>query len=253
MNQKEPYPNHYNDEISLVDLAKTFVKRRRAFYLVFSLCVLAGFTYAFFVDEEYGYQSLVQLANDSEGDPLAEPKGVIAVLENRWVPEFESKIRLERERKLPFEFSFSNPEDTSLVKIVTESSTDNAELVKQAHEAMLENVMNRQAYLVSQRENTLKSQLASVEKIIDVLQGVSDSGPALAEAISSKSNLESELKGLSPAEILVAGRQGSDSVGPSKILIVLLMTFFGVVAGVFMAFFSEFVSLVRDQLRESDN
>lgn len=252
MTQKEHYPIQTSDEISLVDLAKTFVKRRRVFYIVFLFCVSLGLVYSFFADNKYRFQSLIQVAQDVEGDALESPKSIIAILENRWVPGFKAMIHAESEVGLPFELSFTTPEDTALVSITTETTAQNAELVKRAHGVMLEQIMQRQTQLVRQKENGLKRQLASVDETINMLRGVADSGPAIASAVGSKSELENQLEGIVAPEVLVDSRQGSDSTGPSKPLILALAALLGLVAGVFMAFFSEFVSLVREQLQEGD-
>lgn len=58
----------YDDEISLVDLATTFLKRRRVFYVVFVVVSLAGVAYALFAPERYEYVTLVKLAEKAGGE-----------------------------------------------------------------------------------------------------------------------------------------------------------------------------------------
>lgn len=253
MNQNEPYPNQYNDEISLVDLAKTFVKRRRVFYVVFALCFLAGVAFALVQEDRYEYRSLIQLAQDDEGKPLESSKSVIAALENRWLPEYEASYQAENDEEFRLKITFSNPENTSLIGISTEATEQNSEAVKRAHETLIEQVMSRQSRLTAKQQTSLKRQIESISNTVEMLQDGEDTGAAIAEAIRSKTALESELEGIVASEVLVSSRQGADNVGTSKLVIMLLATILGFMAGVFMAFISEFIALVREQLVEEQS
>jgi hypothetical protein len=125
---------HYDDEISLVDLASTFLKRRRIFYIVFLVITLAGVAYAVLVPEKYSYVSLVKLAEDGAGEYIDKPVAVIASLENRWVPEFEAMYIAKHDQSLPFDVTFENPENTGLVRIASDATPDEQKVVKQFHQ-----------------------------------------------------------------------------------------------------------------------
>ncbi|CAN0601213.1 unnamed protein product, partial [Ectocarpus sp. 12 AP-2014] len=75
-NTSEQRPQ-YDDEISLVDLAATFIKRRRIFYVVFLVITLGGLAYALLAKETYQYTSLLQVAEKSSGKFLEEPATTI--------------------------------------------------------------------------------------------------------------------------------------------------------------------------------
>lgn len=83
----------YDDEISLVELASTFLRRRRVFYVVFVVTMLAGLVYAILAPAKYEYVSLVKVAEKGSGEYLDEPSSVMAQLENHWVPELEAAYR----------------------------------------------------------------------------------------------------------------------------------------------------------------
>ena len=74
---------------------------------------------------------------------------------------------------------------------------------------------------------------------------------ALAAAIQKQAELESDKESLKSAEVLVTSRQSNDSKGPAKALIVALGLMLGLMGGVFLAFFSEFIALVRDSLNNA--
>ncbi len=104
----------YDDEISLVDLAATFLKRRRVFYAVFLLVTLAGVVYAVLAPEKHEYITLVKLAEKSGGEYIEDPSTVIAELESLWVPDLQAAYHAEHDRSLPFKITAINPEDTGL-------------------------------------------------------------------------------------------------------------------------------------------
>lgn len=238
----------YDDEISLVDLALTFIRRRRVFYVVFLVTTLAGLAYALLlVPEKYEYVSLYQMAEVDSGKTVEPPATTIATLENRWLPEIQAAYRQTEEEKLPFESSFSNPENTSLVRMASEASPEHAALVEQAHEKLIEQVKERQQALLSRVKQSLENRIGAIDRAVESLQGGEDTGSAIAEAYEKRVELEGKLEGLNPGEALVVSRESAERKGTSKSLIVILAAVLGGMMGVFLAFLTEFVFLVREQ------
>lgn len=242
----------YDDEISLIDLAATFVKRRRIFYAVFLACILAGIAYAFVTEDTYQYTSLIQIAEKGSGTYLEPPAATIATLESRWLPEQEVLYQSENGEKLPFSTSFANPENTGLIRLISESPSKYAEGVKTVHQYLIEQVQQRHNALLEREKRSLESRMRSIDQSIDVLKTGQDSGQALAEAFDRKTKLESDLEALKAAETLVLARQGAEKTGPARILIITLATILGLIGGVFSAFFAEFLALVRSQVAASN-
>lgn len=248
MNKAPEQRPYYDDEISLVDLAATFVRRRRIFYVVFILITLAGLAYALLANETYQYTSLIQVAEKSPGKYLEEPPATIATLENRWLPEQETIFRAEMDRKPPFGIAFSNPEKTGLIRLVSETTEESGKDVEQVHKALIEKIQERQNALVERERKGIQSRIESVNRSIETLQGGQDTGSAIAEAFERKADLESDLESLKNAEVLVVSRQSADKTGPARKMIVGLAVILGGMAGVFLAFFAQFAVSVRSEL-----
>lgn len=238
----------YDDEISLIDLAATFVKRRRIFYTVFLVCILAGIAYAFVTEETYQYTSLIQIAEKGSEKFLEPPATTIATLESRWLPEQEVIYRSENDAKLPFTTKFANPENTGLIRLTSESSPKYAEDVKSVHQYLIEQVQQRHNGLLEREKRSLESRMRSIDQSIEALKSGQDTGQALAEAFDMKTRLQSDLEALKSTETLVLARQSADKTGPARSLIVVLAALLGLMGGVFLAFFSEFIIAVRTQL-----
>lgn len=248
MSTTQQQHQRYDDEISLVDLAATFVKRRHIFYAVFLLCTLAGLAYALVTEETYQYTSLIQIAEKGSESHLEPPATTIATLESRWLPEQEVIYRAETDTRLPFKTSFSNPENTGLIRMVSESSQEHASDVKDVHHYLIEQVQQRHNALLTREQRSLESRIQSIDQSIDVLQNGQDTGQALAEAFERKTRLQSNLEALKATETLVLARQGADKTGPARSLIVILAAVLGLMGGVFLAFFTEFIVAVKSQL-----
>ncbi len=240
----------YDDEISLVDLASTFLKRRRFFYLVFFVTLLAGVIYAVLMPQKYEYVSLVKLAERGAGSAIEKPGVVIATLENRWLPEYRAAYDDEHKERMPIKVRFQNPENTNFVRIVTEAAEAEVGALREAHSSLIAELEKSQALAVSNLRQSLKAQIDSLSSSIDMLRGTQDAGAAIAAAVEKRLSLESTLKSVQTMETLAIGRQGSEPAGPARSLIVLLSGMLGLIAGVFCAFFAEFASLVRAQLSD---
>lgn len=248
MNSTPEQRPQYEGEISLVDLAAIFIRRRRVFYVVFAMITLGGFAYAVFAEETYRYTSLLHVAEKGSGKYIEGPLTTIATLENRWLPEQEALFRAEADEKLPFNVSFSNPEETGLIRIISEASPDDKDAVESIHQNLIEQIQKRQSALLAREKSSLQSRLESVGRAIETLQGSQDSGTAIAEAFERKVELEGELEALKETEVLAVNRQSADKTGPNRVLILALALTLAGIFGIISAFLAQFGSLVRSAL-----
>ncbi|MEX2474392.1 Wzz/FepE/Etk N-terminal domain-containing protein [Marinobacter sp.] len=245
--EQRPY---YDDEISLVDLAATFIRRRRVFYVVFLVTTLVGLAYALLMPGKYEYVSLYQMAEVESGKTVVAPATTIATLQNRWFPEVQATHREMEEEKLPFEINFSNPENTGLIRMASEASQENATLVEETHKKLINQVKERQQSLLTRDKKSLENRIEAIDRAVESLQGGEDTGSAIADAYEKRVDLEGKLEGLNPGETLAVSRESAERTGTSRSLVVVLAAVLGGMLGVFLAFVAEFVMLVREQLGE---
>lgn len=241
----------YSDEISLVELVATFIRRRRVFYLVFVVVALAGLAYALLTEDEFEYVSLIQIAQKDREAFFQSPETTIATLESRWLPEVQTAYHEKHDKKLPFKVSFSNPESTGLIRFTTNAPKATIKDINAAHGALISGVKVHQSALVKGERLSLERQIESLEGAIESLKG-NDSGDAVARAIERRSELEGKLEGLQGTEVLVTSRQSADKVAPKRSLIIVLAISFGAMLGVFSAFMSEFVVSVKEHVASTE-
>ena len=245
-----PSRPQYDDEISLVDLATTFLRRRRVFYVIFVMVSLVGVAYALFAPEKYEYVTLMKLAEKANGKYVEKPATIIAELDSLWVPDLQAVYHAENGRNLPFRITASNPENTGLVRVVSEASPTEAELVEKNHQQLIERLSAEQGQALAMLRKSLEKQIASLDSTIKMLEDGENTGDAIASAVEKQLSLESDLESLSPFEALVVSRQSGENSGPSRSLIIALATMLGLMAGVFTAFFAEFIGVVRGNISE---
>lgn len=245
----EPRSRSHN-EITIVDLAAIFIRRRRIFYIVFVLIIGLGVAYALLATEKYEYLSLVEAAGQEGGDPIEKPATTIATLESRWLPETQSVYQAENNQHLPFELEFSNPENTNLLRLRTVAAKANADTVQEIHNSLIDKVRASQNSRIERKKNSLAQQIESLEKVAESLSGQPGTGEAIAAVIQERVSLESNMNQMTPVEVLVVSRESADKNGPDRLLIVIVAVLLAGTLGVFLAFMAEFVSVVRVRIAE---
>jgi|TARA_Y100001933_G_scaffold167025_1_gene165230 uncharacterized protein involved in exopolysaccharide biosynthesis len=252
-NRNQETQRDTSGEITLVELATTFIRRRYVFYTTFVVITILTLAYALMTPAKHEYVSLVQLAKNGQGEYLEVPEAVVASFESRWIPE---QIAAFAETdgdggSLPFRVKVANPQSTGLIRLVTEGAVDQGNLIREIHTNLLASLQELQRQQVMVERNSLEKRIESQRKVIDALQtlrGGDNTPSALASAIQTQAELEAEKEALEPMEIIVTSRQSNEAKGPGKFLIVVLGIFLAFMAGLFSAFFAEFIALVRNNL-----
>lgn len=215
------------NEVSLLDLAVTFVRHKRVFAIVFALVFGFSLIWAFIAKESYQYTTLVQLV-EAEGQPLAKPKTVIAGLLSRTLPEIELAYAKANSRKVPFKMQFDIPDGTSLIRIVSEAGLDDAHWVKDLQQQVLADLMSRQAAIEQSYRDRIAGQIESANEHIQRFQGASEPGQALSTLLNRVSDLEDKLTKLVGAEALAVSSRSAEKISHGKAFIIL---FGGILAG----------------------
>jgi len=251
--------DRYPDEISLVDLAVTFIRRRRVFYAVFLLCTLGGLAYAFFAPDKYEYEyvSLVQVAQKAAASgqndelPIAtlqSPAVTVVTLQESWLPQVKERYYADNKKNIPFGVVFENPEGTTLIRLSTATGVQQDLDVKKVHAALIQELAQYQNNLVKREQASINQRIDSLEALKATLMEQLNSGTALSTVIEKKLELESALQSLNAVEVIVNARQSTAVIAPKRSLIVVVSTLTGFLLGVFMVFMFEFGASVKKQL-----
>jgi uncharacterized protein involved in exopolysaccharide biosynthesis len=247
-NQPEPR-ERYDDEISLVDLATTFLRRRRVFYTVFAGVIGVAVLYALLmVGEVKEYTTLTGLAEGEGSQPLEPATSILAAIESQWYPQIQRNE--EGDGGLPFKITATSPEATSLIILKSEASPEIAEQVREKHQQLVNLMMQRQNQLLARTRQILERRLESVTNTLNRLSEQQASGEAIAKAIGEQVNIEAKLASLRPPEVFVVARESVENKGTSKVLVLALAIVLGLMLGVFATFMAEFGSQVRQAMKK---
>lgn len=254
MSMEQPQRGTYqDDEISLIDLAKILIKRWKIMALVFLVVVLGALAYVLLTERSYEYISIYQVAEEAPGRALEAPVSVLAKVNSLYLGPETRKLRESAGlESLPFEVAVAHPSDTLLIRLGSEASEDNQELVTQMHEALLARMIEDQRERLDSRQTVLEQQLQHTEAALEsVEQTNSEWGSELVASYSERlANIEQNLSQLSEGQIAQVAVQSLEPSGTGRSLIMALALVLGVMLAVIAAFLFEFTSHVRQSLQE---
>ncbi|MBB5322510.1 YveK family protein [Marinobacter oulmenensis] len=257
--QQPPHP-YYDDEISLVDLATTFIRHRRVFYAVFVLVMVAALAFVLLRghEETSQYTTTLQLSvlpvlGDSEptGDNQMRVDGrvptLLAKINSHWLPIAREQFNQEQDG-WPGTIRAEAVEDTQLIRLISPGTNLSEESVREAHRLLAGLIINAQNERLAQRTNLLEQQIQAMNAI---LESRSPESLVAAQAIETRTELQQKAATGEPAEVLsLASKSDNTDSGPSMKLILALGIVLGLMLGIFAAFVAEFGSQVRQAMKK---
>ncbi|ART78817.1 Wzz/FepE/Etk N-terminal domain-containing protein [Oceanisphaera avium] len=248
------YP-YKDDEISLVDLASTLVKRWRLMALVFIAIVLAGFAYALTLPQQYDYVTIYSSARLNADTPLESAESLQSKINAIYLPEQIRALQNEKQlENLPFSVQVSSPKDTQLITLTSKAQPEDKELVATLHHAIALQLKAEQDEQSEQRIILLQQRLEAAKQQLEfVLANNSNkSGEIAASLMIDASEIESKISDFIPGKIVTETSQSLKPKGTSKSLIMALALVLGCMLAVISVFIREFSSQVCTSLK-TDN
>ena len=242
-----------DDEISLVDLAKILIKRWKLMVATFAVIVLGALVYVLMMEHSFEYVSVYQVAELGPGDGLEKPASVVAKTNNLYLSSTTRQIlEADELESMPFSTAVSNPEDTLLVKLVSQATETNAPVVESLHSQVLERIESNQKDLLERRQVSMERQLESTERSLEVAQ--ESTSPSAAEQVASYServaDIQEGLAQLQEGEVVQIAVKSLEPQGTSRSLVMALAIVLGGMMAVMGAFFMQFAVAVRKSLME---
>jgi LPS O-antigen subunit length determinant protein (WzzB/FepE family) len=187
-NQRNAYPD---DEISLVDIARTLLRRKIWIIATFVVCVLAALAFAITKERQYTYTTSILIGEFGLDKYVAEAQAAKNVLTNRIEPVVARRFVDKRDMEsIPFGITVNADEGNNFVNLKSEASEEIAPLVGEFHRAMasaLTEDHNQKLSLLDKessiRLDNLRIALKTEEKQLQSLQKLlSESTRAVEEA-----------------------------------------------------------------------
>lgn len=249
MNDEHNSPEPTHSDIRLVDAAVILVRHWVAFFLGLLLVLVVGVFYAVTADDKYEFISLYQLAEQSSGEWIQQPASLLARVENRILPQYESSFQQDKGHLMPFSVSVSSPEKAGILSIVTIAEDSKSDLIESAHRHVLSDLEDEQNRLLDAARSSLKKEIADIEAVLEEVRGGDSSASYAGELYRRRAQLTSDLNSMEPGEVINAAQRSLRPVGPNRKLVVVGSVVGGIFFGIVLAFLSDFVSRVRSALR----
>ena len=159
---------YYEDEVSLVDIAITLVKRRNIFVLAFLFVfgITIFLTINTYLNRSQTFVSVYKVA--LEGTPAELPASTIEVIDS-----FYKEVVLAELNDLSFsgiEVKATNPAGTNIILLSTETSEAQIEKVKIFHTKILEKVKESQDKILAKDLKNLEDQMTDSRKELEVIR-----------------------------------------------------------------------------------
>jgi len=264
ISQQQPQSPYHDDEISLVDLATTLMRRRHVFYGVFALVIAGAIVFALARGQvpSTTYTTVIQLAKlpslndnatsaDTSKNEIFRAESrmatLIATTNLRWLPEARERFE-EQEEGWPGGLIVERVENTELLKLATTNSNRSKGNDPGAHKVLAGLIVDAQNNRLAQITALLESQITTMTS---VLKAHGPDSMVAAQAIETRTRLQQMLATGESAEILSLATGSSDKASVlSMKLIFGLAIVVGLVLGIFATFMAEFGAQVRKAMRE---
>ena len=247
-----PYP-YQNDETSLVDIAKTLIKRRRLMALVFVLTVAAAAVVAFMLPQKHEYTTIYTIAQADTENPLESGTGLQTKVNSLYIPavvrEFLSRHQLEA---VPFALKISNPRDSGLITITSQTTENIEPLVQELHGAIAERLKAEQDANIHRRTDLLQQQIDAARAQIDLVKNteLAKAGELIASYTSQINELQAQVNSFQQGSISAIANQSLQAKGTSKKLVLALGLMLGAMLALMAVFVREFISQLCTSLQE---
>ncbi|MGO4999065.1 GNVR domain-containing protein [Oceanisphaera sp. W20_SRM_FM3] len=253
----QPMPRHayQDDEISLVDLAKTLVKRWRLMLGVFLVVVFGGLAYALTLSTPYEYTTIYSGAEASPGTSLESTASLESKVNSLYIPQqTRHLLQTKQLEKLPFKVTVSIPKDTNLITLTSKAQEADKDLVTDLHHGIITQLKAEQDRQTEQRVSILQQRLDAAKEQLKLTMTLESnkSGEIATALMASVSSLESDISSFANGRIVDEVSQSLQPKGISKSLIMVLAIVLGGMLAVMAVFVREFSSKVCSSLKEDN-
>ncbi|MBM7454936.1 uncharacterized protein involved in exopolysaccharide biosynthesis [Oceanisphaera litoralis] len=247
-----PYA-YRDDEISLVDLVKTLVKRWKLMALVFVFTLAAALAFALAMPQKYEYTTIYTIAEVNAETPLESAAGLQTKVDNLYIPtvvrDFLPRHQLET---VPFKLNISNPKGSSLITITSQTVEDNESLVQELHGAITARLKGEQDAHINHRVELLQQQIGAARAQIELVKkaALANSGELIASFTGTINGLQAQINNFQKGTVFAIANQSLQTKGISKTLVLALGLMLGAMLAVMAVFVREFIGQLCASLQE---
>lgn len=231
--------------LSLLDLAILFVRYRAVFYSVVFVTMLGSITWYFITSPSYQFTTVIALAERSPGEPIANPESVLAMVSSRWLTQAEKAFFKREGRKVPFETQVVSVEGGELLKLVSEASLEQLDMVTSIHQVLADEISANQNKVLERSRDRLQLVIEETEALWESLRKQNNAGPALTAVTEQLVALKRELGNFTEARVVSVAAQSSEPTSLGLPIKIAFSAVIGIGLGVFLVYVVAFCVEVR--------
>lgn len=246
------------DDMTLVSFVVLLLKQWKVI-LVCVICVMLLTLMAIWLKPvKYGFATMYAVASyetlEGERESLETPEEVIAKLENIFIEQQRRQL-LEDEaiEEIPFDIEVTNPRNTLLLRIISESESGNQPMIEQFHEGLVSSIQQDQQRLVERLTTGLNAQQEAYTQALEAAQ-VSNSENAReleASFFEKRLQIERRIESIDPGDATQQAVQSLEPVGIGKTFILAFGVLVALLLAPLAAIFSVFVKQVAFAYRRA--
>ena len=240
-----------NDEISLIDLAKILIKRKKLISIIIICFLIAGVIAALAIPQKYTYSTSIEIGSqilNGSIEAFEPPETLLAKLQHSYIPQVLTEQRLtDSENKRTYRIKANIPKNSTIIVIEVKETEDKADLMKTLLSSITQNAINDHKRIFESVKLNLQSQLKIANTKLANLGSNTDNQAEKYRLQSSIEGLSTQLTNLRNTRTVVPTIRSLQPTGVSRRLIAIMAGIAGLFTAVFAAFFAEFAAKVREE------
>jgi len=193
------YPQQINqeDEINLIDIARTLIKRKKIILYTLLFFLLAGLIQYFLTVDRYNYSTTVRLAQiDAKmNTPLEDVNQIKLRLDNEYIPVVIADYAISDKGLNISGITSSLNKKSNLLILSTQSKIDNQN-ISSLHQQVLQLLINSQLPLLKKTKKNLAREISYIDNKLSLLTDKNHKSTAEITLNNQLRQLQSKIKAL---------------------------------------------------------
>lgn len=244
----------YRGEISFIQLAVIFLKRRNFFLFIFLILLIISGSLVFLKERTYEYltQYNIPVIGEFDKNVFDTTKIQSRLQLNVW-SDLKLQLKEDFPEGVPFNIEFNSDTQAGIINMTTKAEADLSDEVKRVHRELIENLnTSLDARLKRYREN-LESQVLEVEESVRVLRELDQPGVALSRAQERIYELRDQLALVSRGEAVAVAQQSETPISVGRGMLAVALTVLSFMVALLCTYLAEFFYLVKCSLRDGES
>lgn len=248
--------NYNDDDISLIDLAITIVRRKVLFFRVFVLIFALGTTFALLVPNKFTYSATIEVGWQIIGGTIKyieTPKTLIAKLEHGYITQTLTEHRQTHpEDTKKYIINAKTPEaDSSIILLQTSGRESQSEILKGFLQTIIQKAVQDHNRMYQSIKNDMESRLKQANNSLKLLRNSKDNETEVASYQNIIESLSSRLANLHNTREALPPIKSLEPTSTSRVTMVIASILTAIFLGIFAVFTAEFLSKIKEKQKIS--